>query len=177
MGLPCTFAFTRRPGEKTDNDAVRIATRERAPLILFGSYNERMYLAEAGARTAYIPASFPGTLIRRHTGTPFMGYGGATYLVQEVCNALYDALFHILPLGTELDRVDATPSRLHEELPWDPDAKSLLDDLVQSQPMLIRISAAQRLREAVERGARTAGERRVTVERVAMSSDTLGWAS
>jgi chlorophyllide a reductase subunit Z len=73
--------------------------------------------------------------------------------------------------------VDATPSRLHEELPWDPDAKSLLDDLVQSQPMLIRISAAQRLREAVERGARTAGERRVTVERVAMSSDTLGWAS
>jgi hypothetical protein len=29
----------------------------------------------------------------------------------------------------------------------------------------------------VERGARTAGERRVTVERVAMSSDTLGWAS
>ncbi len=177
MGLPCTFAFTRRPGEKTDNDAVRLATRERAPLILFGSYNERMYLAEAGARTAYVPASFPGTLIRRHTGTPFMGYGGATYLVQEVCNALYDALFHILPLGTDLDKVDATPSRLYEELPWDADAKALLDDLVQGQPMLIRISAAQRLREAVEQGARTAGERRVTRLRVANSSAHLGWAS
>jgi chlorophyllide a reductase subunit Z len=174
MGLPCSFAFSRRPGQKTDNAAVRSAVRERTPLILFGSFNERMYLAESGGRAAYIPASFPGTLIRRHTGTPFMGYAGATYLVQEVCNALFDALFHILPLGVELDKQDATPARLREELPWEQEAKRLLDEWVQAQPVLVRISAAKRLREAAERRAREAGERRVSAARVLGETEAAG---
>jgi chlorophyllide a reductase subunit Z len=166
LGLPCTFTVARRPGVKPDNEAVRRALRENTPLVLFGSYNERMYLAECGARAMYIPASFPGAIIRRHTGTPFMGYAGATYIVQEVCNALFDALFHILPLATELDKVEATPARLHEELPWDDDAKAALDALVDAQPVLVRISAAKRLRDEAERAARQAGENRVNLARV-----------
>ena len=128
MGLPCTFSFARKAGVKPDNEAVRNAVRTTPPLILFGSYNERMYLAEAGGRAIYVPASFPGAVIRRHTGTPFMGYSGATYLVQEVCNALFDALFNILPLAADLDRVDPTPARLHEEILWSDEAKQVSEE-------------------------------------------------
>jgi len=166
MGLPCKFAVARSAGVKIDNGDVRRRVQEETPLVLFGSYNERMYLAEIGSPAMYIPASFPGTIVRRHIGTPFMGYSGATFIVQEVCNALFDALFRVLPLGTDLDRVDATPSRLHQELPWDDEAKAVLDELLESDPVLVRISVAKRLRDAAEQEARNAGEERVTAVRV-----------
>ncbi len=161
MGLPCHFSFARQSGVKPDNEAIRKAVHENTPLILFGSYNERMYLSEIGNRAVYIPASLPGTIIRRHTGTPFMGYSGATYLIQEVCNALFDALYNILPLGTDMDRGDKTPSRLLRQMPWEQDAQQALDDLVDAVPVLVRISTAKRLRDAAEEAARQAGDEAV----------------
>ena len=173
MGLPCMFSFARTAGAKTDNETIRKAVHGRTPLVLFGSYNERMYASEVGGRAVYIPASFPGAVIRRHTGTPFMGYSGATYVVQEVCNALFDALFNILPLATNLDKIEATPSRVHRELAWDDDAKRALDRLVEEQPVLIRISAAKRLRDAAERNARRAGDERVTADILTQAQSSL----
>ena len=164
-GAACTFQFNRSAGTKPDNQAVKEALRTRAPLVLYGSYNERMYAAELGARCMYIPASFPGAMIRRSTGTPFMGYAGATYLVQEYCNALFDALFHILPLahGHGPRGRHAHAAADWNADPWDEDAVVALDDVrVQREPFLVRISAAKRLRDQVERDARVAREGRVT---------------
>lgn len=173
MGLPCNFAISRLPGAKTDNDAVRKLVRDKPPLVLYGSYNERMYLAECGARATYIPASFPGAIIRRHTGTPFMGYAGATYVIQELANALFDALFHILPLSTQMDKVDATPARLAKELPWSVDAKAVLDEIVEQQPVLIRISVAKRMRDRAEREARRTGVESVLKDHVIHAQESL----
>ena len=174
MGLPCTFSFSRCAGTKPDNDAVRKAVKESPPLILFGSFNERMYLAESGVRAQYIPASFPGAIIRRHTGTPFMGYSGATYLLQEVCNALFDALFNILPLAGDMDRVDPTPARAQGELRWTDAARQALDELVAEEPLLVRISAAKQLRDVAEREARQAGADCVDAARLPRSRRRAG---
>jgi chlorophyllide a reductase subunit Z len=171
MGIPCAFSFARTAGTKPDNAAVRAAMKPSPPLVLYGSFNERMYAAEVGARCTYIPASFPGAIIRRATGTPYMGYAGAAYIIQEFCNALFDALFHILPLGTEMDKVDPTPTRpgVLDTVPWDDEAIALLDAKVENEPFLVRISAAKRLRERIESDARQAREGRITHRRAALS--------
>jgi chlorophyllide a reductase subunit Z len=63
-----------------------------------------------------------------------------------------------------MDKVDPTPVRKPEV--WDEEALRVLDAYVETEPFLVRISAAKRLRDLVEREARAADEARITAARV-----------
>jgi len=82
--------------------------------------------------------------------------------VQEVCNALFDALFHILPLSTDMDQVEATPTGGQGDLVvWHDGARELLDEILERVPPLVRISTAKHLRDLAERVARNQNNMRV----------------
>ncbi|MDH4439599.1 MAG: chlorophyllide a reductase subunit Z [Rhizobium sp.] len=174
MGLPCTFAVPRKPGTKTDNVEVSELTARKTPMIMFGSFNERMYMAECGARGKFVQLSYPGAIVRRHTGTPVMGYSGAAWLIQEVCNALFDILFDILPRASELDAIEPTTARQRVSIAWNADAQASLETCLNNEPVLVRISAAKRLRDAAEREARSAQAPEVTRQHVESAARLAG---
>lgn len=167
LGMTIAFvsARPRRP-EDLDNEAIRQRLHARAPTFVFGSINEKIYLSEAGARyTSFIPAAFPGPVVRRAVGTPFIGYRGTVYIIQEIVNRLYEGLFNFLPVDTAYARrsgggptVDATPGNL----PWRPEARQLLDAALEKLPFIPRISASRQLQMQVEALAHQRGDKEIS---------------
>ena len=49
---------------------------------------------------------------------------------------------------------------------WEPNAQALLEQHLETEPFLLRISAAKRLRERAERDAREAAEPKITAARI-----------
>ena len=68
------------------------------------------------------------------------------------------------------------PARLGEVAGrvWDDDAQDLLDDFVQTEPVLVQISAAKRLRDESEKRARDAGDALVEADHVNKAGRELG---
>lgn len=172
LGMPISFAVSRpyQDGDLTTEE-VRNILHTNPPTFVYGSMNEKIYLSEGGARmTNYIMAAFPGPVVCRSVGTPFMGYRGTVHIIQDIVNRLYEALYNFLPLDAAYARqrqggtVAAKASTDPGNLPWHEDAKSLLDAAVEKMPYLARISVSRELQMHVEAAARQQGLDQVTVE-------------
>ncbi|MBK9709876.1 MAG: chlorophyllide a reductase subunit Z [Kouleothrix sp.] len=171
LGMPIAFISGRpRKPDEPDNEAIRQRLHKKAPAFVFGSINEKIYLSEAGAKyTNFIPAAFPGPVVRRAVGTPFMGYRGAVYVIQEIVNRLYEALFNFLPVDSAYAKsaaVATAPAGSAGNLPWQPAAKALLDAALEQLPFIPRISASRQLQMQVEAVATQRGQAEVTPELV-----------
>lgn len=171
LGLKVVWSSGRpRRADEPDNIAIRKQLHAKAPTFVFGSINEKIYLAEANAKGSFlIPAVFPGPVVRRTTGTPFMGYAGAAYLMQELVNRFYESVFNYLPVEVVgRDAAPAAPSEPTDSgaqtMAWTDEATARLDAAVQDTPYLARISASRSLRRAAEQAARARGLDEVTLE-------------
>ena len=69
-----------------------------------------------------------------------------------------------MPLGSELDKSDATLTNLRKELPWDQEAKDILEKIVAKHSPLTRISATKTLRDQAEKLALQNGDEKVAIE-------------
>ena len=139
--------------------------REKPPLILFGSYNERMYLAEAGGRGAMLhPGLVPGRdhpPPHRHAvhGLCRRDLPRAGSLQRAVRRAVQHPAARHRPRPRRCDaRAPAT-----RELPWDDDAQALpRRDASKPSPCWCASRPPSACATRAERDARRAGEDRVT---------------
>ena len=181
LGMKLAFVASRplRPNDP-DNHAVRKLIHGRAPAFMFGSVNERIYLAEAGAKfTNFIPAAFPGAVVRRSLGTPFVGYRGAVYLIQEIINGLYNTLFNFLPVDSAYGggvRVNgaAQAKDAAGNLPWNPASQQLLEQALEQLPFIPRISASRNIQMQVEILAQQRGLKEIGPDLVAEALASTG---
>ncbi len=170
LGMKLAFASgrPRRPGEM-DNIQLREALHKKQPAFVFGSLNEKIYLTEAQAKaTHFVPAAFPGAVVRRALGTPFMGYSGVIYIVQEIVNRYYELVFNFLPFDNvaaagQLKEV-SNPLTAASKLVWSEAARARLEQQLEDIPWISRISASRELRARVEIYAVKQQAREVTPE-------------
>ena len=170
LGMKLAFASgrPRRPGEM-DNIQIREVLHKKQPAFVFGSLNEKIYLTEAQAKaTHFVPAAFPGAVVRRALGTPFMGYSGVIYIVQEIVNRYYDLVFNFLPFDNvaaagQLKEV-SNPLTAASKLVWSEAARARLEQQLEGIPWISRISASRELRAQVETYAVRHQVREVTPE-------------
>jgi len=181
LGMKIVWSSGRpRREDEPDNIEIRKRLHAKAPAFVFGSINEKIYLSEASARAShFIPATFPGPVVRRTTGTPFMGFAGAAHIMQELVNHFYEMVFNFLPVEqvrstAQPDGAPTPTTSSATSMPWSEAATQRLTLAIEQVPFLARISASRTLRQAAEQSARTQGLAEVSLELVEMAIHQSG---
>jgi len=172
LGLPILYSAYRTGPESAPNEAVRAALADASPspMVVFGSINERMIIAQEKMPSLFFQCSFPGAVVRRATGTPFVGYAGAVWLLQCICEALFDTLFANLPTSaapparatvatrdtmlSASDTVASSGKGQNSVISWTDEAKALNEKTLKRVPFFVRVSVAKKLRAEAEALAR-----------------------
>ena len=175
LGLPITYSAYRTGPESAPSEDVRAALCDASPspMLIFGSINERMMIAQEKLPSRFYQASFPGAVVRRATGTPFVGYAGAVWLLQTVCEILFDTLFANLPTSYAPPQNAQKPTSeimrdghdagsdvgkgQNSVISWSDDAKALSEKTVKRVPFFVRVSVTKKLRAEAEKMARERG--------------------
>ncbi len=94
-----------------------------------------------------------------------MGYSGASWMIQEICTRCSTCSSRSCQSQrTRRHRGHRNPPR--GEMPWAEAAQDALDRRISNEPVLVRISAAKRLRDAAEREARRENAAEVAIRHV-----------
>jgi chlorophyllide a reductase subunit Z len=191
LGLPITLCAYRTGAESSPNEEVRAGLRDLSPspMMVFGSINERMIIAQEKLPALFIQSSFPGAVVRRATGTPYMGYAGAVWLLQVVCEGLFDVLFSNLPTSAvppvkvevpTAELLASAPGVVSESgkgrnsvIAWTDEAKALTEVTLKRVPFFVRVSVNKKLRAEAEKLAR---ERGTDVDRAVVEEITARFA-
>ncbi len=156
MGMQCLFSHD---SVTIDNSALREELEATRPQFMFGRIVDKIYLSELDAQTRFIPAGFPGPIVRRALGTPFMGHSGAVYLIQEIVNTLYDTLFTFLPITKKTEQEAPPPPGT---ISWTKEANAVLEAIVAKAPFISQISFGRELKKKAETLAASQGKDTVT---------------
>jgi 3,8-divinyl chlorophyllide a/chlorophyllide a reductase subunit Z len=175
LGLPIVFSAYRTGPESSPNELVRETLRELSPspMLVFGSINERMIVAQEKLPSRFLQCSFPGAVVRRATGTPYVGYAGAVWLLQCICETLFDVLFANLPTSAVPPEKARVPTKdlmreataaveshgkgQNSVTAWTAGAKALVELTLKRVPFFVRVSVNKKLRSEAEKIARERG--------------------
>jgi chlorophyllide a reductase subunit Z len=132
-----------------------------------------MIIAQEKLPALFVQSSFPGAVVRRATGTPYMGYAGAVWLLQVVCEGLFDVLFANLPTSAvppvkvevpTAELLASAPSVVAQSgkgrnsvIAWTDEAKQITEVTLKRVPFFVRVSVNKKLRAEAEKLARERG--------------------